>query len=435
MSIQMQGCELHMPSSRKRGAGYQITVSCGYDANGKKILKTTTWTPPAGMTEKQTQKELGRQKFIFENEIKSGNVAEGKNIKLTDFCTEYLEIIASTLAPTTLRSYKKTIEQRIIPALGHIKLTDLRPLHVQRFIQMLEEKGQFIDLHYKQWEKRAEKAKKAGKKMPPAPDKKDYLSAASIKRFHAVLQSVLGRALKLGLIAYNPANGEKLDLPHIESPEVQILDEDAAVAVLEALESEPLKYQVMVHMALCLGCRRGELVALHWRNINLETGMVKIEHSAYKLPGEDVKLKDPKNKSSLRNVILPTYCCDLLKIYRSEQTKERLKLGTLWHDDDFIFTTWNGEEINPDTPSKWFPAFLKRKSLSHVKFHALRHSSATLALYNGANIKAVSGRLGHAQLSTTNRYLHLIKAADENIAESFNNLFSKTKMDIKNGRG
>jgi integrase len=75
---------------------------------------------------------------------------------------------------------------------------------------------------------------------------------------------------------------------------VQILDEEAAEDVLSALESEPLKYQVMVHMALCLGCRRGELMALHFGDINLDTGMVKIEHSAYKLTGEEMKLKEPK---------------------------------------------------------------------------------------------------------------------------------------------
>jgi dephospho-CoA kinase len=71
--------------------------------------------------------------------------------------------------------------------------------------------------------------------------------------------------------------------------------------------------------------------------------------------------KEPKNHSSTRNITLPSYCCDLLAAHRSEQLQDRLKLGTLWHDNDFIFTTWDGQEMNPDTPSKWFPAFLKRK--------------------------------------------------------------------------
>jgi hypothetical protein len=160
-----------MASARKRGNGYQITVSCGYGSDGKKIFKNTTWAPSAGMTEKQVQKELERQKVLFEEQVKRGNVVDGRNIKLSDFCSEYLELIKSTLAPTTWKSYKTTIEQRIIPALGHITLSELRPLHVQRFIKMLEEKGQFEDIHYKQWETRAEKAKKAGKEIPVAPVK------------------------------------------------------------------------------------------------------------------------------------------------------------------------------------------------------------------------------------------------------------------------
>ena len=229
-----------MASAHKRGNNYQLIVSCGYDQNGKKIVKTNTWTPPIGMTEKQILRELERQKIHFEEQVKNGNFTDGTKIKLSDFCMEYLIIVKSTLAATTWRSYKNTIEQQIIPELGHIKLSDLRPMHVQRFIQKLEEKGRFEDLHYQQSLEKAEKAKASGKTLPPMPIKKEYLSPATIKRIHAVLQSVLGRAMKLGLILSNPADSEKIDLPHIEIPNTEILDEEAAKIVLSALETEPL---------------------------------------------------------------------------------------------------------------------------------------------------------------------------------------------------
>lgn len=249
-----------------------------------------------------------------------------------------------------------------------------------------------------------------------------------------MLQSVLGRAVKLGLIPSNPADSTKLDLPHVELPDVQILDENAAAAVLTALEGEPLKYQVLIHLALCLGCRRGELIALHWSNIDFETGMVRITHSAYKLSGAPEELKDPKNRSSIRTLTIPKYCCKLLMAYHAEQTAERMKLGSLWKDEDFIFTQWNGEEMNPDTASKWFSAFLKRHSLPHVKFHALRHSSATLALQDGANIKVVAAHLGHSQLSTTNRYVHALASADRALAEGFEKRFGQTSTQQKRGQ-
>lgn len=255
-----------------------------------------------------------------------------------------------------------------------------------------------------------------------------------MKRIHAVLESILGRAVRLGLIANNPADGTKLDLPHAELPEVQILDEQAAMAVLDALEAEPLKYQVLIHLALCLGCRRGELIALHWSDIDFETGMVKITHSAYKLAGTPEELKDPKNRSSIRTLTIPEYCCKLLTAYHAEQTAERMKLGTLWQDGYFIFTQWNGKEMNPDTASKWFSAFLRRHNLAHDKFHALRHSSATLALQDGANIKAVAAHLGHSQLSTPNRYVHALASADKALAAGFEKRFGQKAIQQKRGQ-
>lgn len=93
---------------------------------------------------------------------------------------------------------------------------------------------------------------------------------------------------------------------------MQILDENAADAVLTALESEPLKDRVLIHLALCLGCRRGELVALRWNDIDLKRQKIKISLSVYKLAGTEEALKDPKNKSSIRTLSIPEYCCKLL---------------------------------------------------------------------------------------------------------------------------
>lgn len=410
-----------MATVEKRGKSYRITASAGYSLDGKQVRQRMTWAPEPNMTPHQIERELQRQKIMFENSVESGQYVNAKNIKLAEFCKEYLEMTESALSPTTWRSYQRTIELRINPALGHIKLSDLRPLHVQRFIKQLEEPGKVIDKNarYKKGKHEAESK---------------CLSPATVKRIHAVLQSILGRAVRLGLIEVNPADSAKIDLPHTELPEVQILDEDAAVAVLDALGTEPLKYQVLIHLALCLGCRRGELIALHWSNIDFEKGMVRIERSAYKLTGTPEKLKDPKNRSSIRTLTIPEYCCKLLTTYHAEQTAERIKLGTLWQDGDFIFTQWNGKEMNPDTASKWFSAFLKRHNLPHVKFHALRHSSATLALQDGANIKAVAAHLGHSQLSTVNRYIHALGSADKALAEGFEKRFGQKATQQKCGQ-
>jgi integrase len=183
-------------------------------------------------------------------------------------------------------------------------------------------------------------------------------------------------------------------------------------------------YQVLIHLALVTGCRRGELVALKWEEIDFDNGIVFVRHSAYKLTGEAEKLKEPKRGSN-RNIAIPEYLVDMLRTYHKEQIERQLKIGSLWHDEGFLFTQWNGEEMDVTTPTHWWPSFLKRHNLPHIKFHALRHSSATLLLSPGENIKAVASRLGHRQLSTTNRYVHALHSADKAAADTFQGMFGK----------
>jgi integrase len=122
-------------------------------------------------------------------------------------------------------------------------------------------------------------------------------------------------------------------------------------------------------------------------------------------------------------VSIPEYCIALLRSLRKEQIENQLKIGTLWHDENWLFARWNGLQKSLYTPTGWFPDFLKRHGLPHMKFHALRHTSATLLLISGNNLKSVSSRLRHVKLETTNRYLHALKTADVVAAETFNEMF------------
>jgi integrase len=109
-------------------------------------------------------------------------------------------------------------------------------------------------------------------------------------------------------------------------------------------------------------------------------------------------------------------------------TTKRLKLGDKWEGSPKIFTTWKGSAICPDTVTSWFHSFIKRHDLPPVTVHGLRHTNATLLIYNGTNIKTVSDRLGHADVSTTgNIYAHAIKTADEMAAEALEDIFNRKK--------
>lgn len=385
-----------MPTITKRNNTYRIRVSCGYDTGGKQIVRSCTWTPSPGMTARQAEKELAKVAAAFEAKVQNGDYIEASNLRLADFCDQYLEMSKNTLAPTTLHLYEYLVREVIKPTLGHMRLADIKPVHVQRFINTLSD---------------------------------SKLSPSTVRRYFTAFKAIMAKAYKLELIDRNPSETARLDLPPTNTPEIEIFTREEAAHMLSCLESEPLKFKVLVHLALVTGARRGELVALKWDCVDLKRGTVCIRQSNYKLKGEAIKSKQPKTRSSVRDVAIPAYLVELLRDFRAEQISEQLRLGDAWHEHGYLFCQWNGEPMNPNTPTDYFADFLKRNGMPHRKFHALRHTSATLLLTGGTNIKTVAARLGHTQLSTTNRYVHALRDADEAAAEMFADLINHGEGD------
>lgn len=387
------------PRKNKNGkiTSYTIRVYHGYDSEGKRLKPyTMSYKPAPNMTAKQIEKEVQRQALLFEEQCKNGMISTNRNIKLSDFCPMYLEIKKDVLSPRVWHDYSRTIDKLIIPLLGHIKLSELKPAHVQQFVQYLQ--GDI-------------KQKRSGTLDADSPK----LSQSSIKRKLAVLQSILKQAVKLDIIPTNPANAEKLTLQKSVAPKIEIFSKQEAAQMLECLEQENLQFQVLVQLAIMTGARCGELVGLKFTDIDYSLNKITIERSAYKLPGQPIGVKPPKDYE-IRTITINDYCIELVKLLRAEKKNEAQRLGTQWHDEQWLFTQWNGEIMNPQTPSKQFSKFLAKNGLKHRKFHSLRHTSATLLLYGGVNLKQVQERLGHGDISTTNKYLHCIAEADEEAA-------------------
>lgn len=387
------------PRTNKNGEiiSYRIRVSRGYDSKGNKLKPyEMTWKPAPNMTKKQIEKELNKQVVTFEENCKSGKIGANQNIKLADFCPMYLEIKKDVLAPRIWHEYSRTIEKLIIPLLGHIKLSDLKPAHVQQFVQYLQ--GDV-------------KQKKDG----TLDEENPKLSQATIRRKLVVLQSILKQAVKLDIIPSNPANAEKLTLQKVTAPKIEIFSKQEAAQMLECLEQEELQFQVLIQLAIMTGCRCGELVGLKFSDFDFMRNKLTVERSAYKIAGEPIKTKPPKDYE-VRTITVNQHCIDLVKLLRTEKARQAAELGTAWCGDEWLFTQWNGEIMNPQTPTKQFSKFLEKNGMKHRKFHSLRHTSATLLLYGGVNLKQVQERLGHGDISTTNKYLHCIAEADEQAA-------------------
>lgn len=382
------------PRRDKNGniTSYTIRVYHGYDSSGKRLKPfTTSYKPPKGLTAKQADKEAARFANDFENECLHYGEANS-SMRLTDFVPKYLEVAKSTISPATYEFYKLKIDSLIIPALGHLKLKDINPSHIQKFINQLAS---------------APKEKRSG---VPVEDG-ETLSPSTVRRYLTVLQSIFKQAVKLGLITDSPAKVERLTLPKAQAPKIDIFTKQEAAQMLEALENEDLQFQTLIQLAIFTGARRGELVALKFSDIDFEQRKITIERAAYKIKGQPLATKPPKDYET-RTVTINDNCCELLKLLKAEKIESAQRLGTQWSGGDWVFTQWNGEMMNPMTPTKQFSKFLNRNGLKHRKFHSLRHTSATLLLYAGVNIKQVQGRLGHGDIETTNKYLHLIEEAD-----------------------
>lgn len=451
-----------MATIQKRGNSYKIVVSCGYDLNGKQIRRSMTWTPEPGLTRRQMEKELDRQAVLFEEQCHTGQVLDG-NIKFADFAEKWFKDYAEKqLRPTTVARYR-LLMPRINAAIGHIRLDKLQPHHLMQFYNNLAETGVRDDMRYKSaidfktllknhsMTKR-ELAKKANisvyvlnsvtrgnnisensaqkisktlnlplAKLFSASTDKDTLSVNTILHHHRLISSILSIAVKWQLIFSNPCN--RVVLPKNKRREAVYLDEKQAAQMLQALENESLQHQVIVKLLLYTGMRRGELCGLEWKDIDFERAVISVRRSSLYLSGKGVFEDETKNETSERCMKVSDDVIAMLRIWRAEQAKERLRLGDQWQNSDRLFTAWNGAPIRPDVITAWFHKFVTKNGLPPIHVHSLRHTNATLLIAAGTNLTTVAARLGHANTTTTSKiYAHAIKSADQAAAEALQNI-------------
>lgn len=441
-----------MATITKRGDGYRIRVFVGRDVNGKQIYKSKTYTPEAGMTPKQIEKEVNRQAMLFEEQVTTGQYFD-PSVTFAVFAEKWLESYGKTqLRQTTFRNYKERLE-RILEAMGHIKLCKLQPHHLISFYENLAEEGVKQNVRYQSKAKLEEllKGKKltqdafaaqsgvsigtlrnairgqrvnetTAKKIAAALDVRldrlfdkvsedAALSGATISYYHHVISSILTTAVQWQVIPYNPA--ERVKPPKVSHAEAEYLDETDAVRLLAALEDEPSIYKTLITVLIYTGMRRGEAMGLAWKDVDFEIGTIDISKTRLYVRGTGVIEDTPKNETSKRVISVPSAALDALREWKTEQLKERMKCGAAWTPGDYIFTGWDGKPMHPDTPSKWFRDFLKRNDLPPIHLHSLRHTNASLLIANGIDIKTVSKRLGHFNVQTTGViYTHQIKSAD-----------------------
>lgn len=463
-------------SNKDGSTSYRVKVSAGVGADGRYIYRSATFTPPPKLTARQEAKAVQEFARDFEERVQNG-LFVASNLTVDGLAEKWMnEYCIPQLKPHTVEGYQQLMP-RVSAAIGHIKLANLRPGHIQEFYNQLAQPGIREDAKY-----RAKtafiKAFPKGKRLPvqrasgvcahtfttvmqgrtvskQTAEKvataagwafsraftccsTDTLSASSQHHYHLMLSSMFSTAVRWQLMDSNPC--ERVTPPKLDEVDVEFLDEEQIAALLEALPDAPDQLSVIVQLALFTGARRGEICGLRWADIDLDAGIMAINRNLSFIRHKGLVFDYPKTKKSRRCIRLSDDCIELLKDYRQWQLRERLKVGTYWQREvviengkkiknDLLFTSPDGKPFDPNKVSSWFPKFLRAHGLPPCRFHSLRHSNAALLIAAHVPVTTVAGRLGHAQTSTTvNIYAAAIRSSDAAAADALGNVFERIKQ-------
>ncbi len=334
----------------------------------------------------KTRQEVARKLATGTKARQDGLPLVGERQSVRQYLEAWLESVQPSLRPRTLRRYEEYVRLHAIPELGRLPLSRLTPHHLQRLYAGRLDAG---------------------------------LSQTTVAHRHAVLHRARGQATRWGLTARNVA--DLVTPPRIVRHDMQALSPEQARAFLAAAREERL--EALYAVALTTGMRQGELLALRWRDVDLEGGRLQVVATLQRTR-DGFTFAEPKTGHSRRQVGLTEAAIVSLREHRSKQAAEQLWLGAAWEDKDLVFANEVGRPIEAtNLLRRSFSPLLERAGLPRIRFHDLRHTAATLMLGRGVQPKIVSEMLGHSQIAVTlDLYSHVTPTMQKAATEAMNDL-------------
>ncbi len=337
-----------------------------------------------------TRREVLEALKKAQHEQQQGTLATGPQQTVGAFLDQWLEQAhRHVIRASTYPGYRGILNKHMIPELGHIRLQQLTPQHIQAFYD---------------------------KKL------KEGLSPSTIRRFHAILHRALDTAVQWNLIGRNVSN--IVSLPRKGGRRIQPLSEEQAKRLLQAVRGQPL--EAMITVALVTGMRMGELLALRWSDVDMETGSVQVSHTINRYGSGGLIESEPKTAAGKRRVLLPPFAVGILKEHRARQATLKAKAGVTWKDNNLVFTNRVGWFIESTNLRTMFRQLLEDAGLPRIRFHDLRHSAATLLLSMGVNVKVIQELLGHSNVSITLQvYSHMLPSMQKEAVDKLEDFFDE----------
>jgi integrase len=325
--------------------------------------------------------------------IQTGRFTEPSKLTLTDYLVNrWLPSRKASLKESTFDTYDRAVRLHVIPALGHLRLQNIGPEHLDALYADMLAAG-------------------AARK--------------SVRNVHAIMHKALRDAMRKDLVIRNVADAA--DAPRQPRPgenEMKTWTAEQVKAFFAAIKDHRLA--VAYTLAVATGMRRGEVLGLRWGDLDLSKRRLVVAHTILSV---NYKITEgtPKTVRGRRSMVLDDETVKLLTEYRKlhPPTEHRTALGR-----DLVFTRDDGGPIHPDYFSQTFERTVKKLHLPRIRLHDLRHTNATLGLAAGIPVKVISERLGHATTSfTQDVYIHAIPALEEDAADRIGKLLFDRSAD------
>ena len=353
----------------REGAGYVAAISLGGGGRRKRRARSQgeAW---------DALDELLRE---------AGLGIDGGDALLRDYLLAWLEHAERGWAPSTAYRQRGIVRNHLIPELGHLRLDQLGPQHVQRLLDR----------------------------------KSRRLSPRSVQYVRVVLHTAIDQARRWRMVPENVVG--LVPGPSVRRDPVVPLTAAEAATLLE--DAPGTDAGTLYALAILTGMRQGELLALRWRDVDLEAGALRVERTLYRPSRAAWELRRPKTEGSRRRIAIGPQLVALLREHRQRQRVARLAAGS-WVDLDLVFPAGNGEPRYASSVTKRFQQDVRRLGIRQgVRFHDLRHTAASLMLARGLSLKVIQEQLGHANFAfTADVYTHLEESLRRDVADTMDGL-------------
>lgn len=315
--------------------------------------------------------------------IAKGVWTSQEKITVGEYLDRWLsDVVMHTLRPKTIESYEGIVRLYLKPEIGSIKLTALRPDHLQKMYTEMLDRG---------------------------------LSRRTVHYAHAIIHRALHQAFKWGLVPRNIA--DLADPPRPKPKEFQALNVEQLKKFLE-VNQDDLYYPLYV-LAIATGLRKGELLGLRWEDVDFFSGTIHIRQTVGEIKGKGIVIGEPKSDRSRRAIAVPGYALDVLWEYKEKEGRT----------EGLVFVSTRKTPLSPRNIVRYFKEALRRAGLPDtIRFHDLRHTTATLMLREGVHPKVVQATLGHSQIGLTmDTYSHVMPDIQRDAADKMEKIFSVAK--------